>query len=222
MSNNEDMEVDTDSGHGLRGTHKNSEGHAARGNKGSSRGVNENDREHLQQEQDKKQGHHSKHSNEVHDRWKEVGARANGGRSKANYNQTDNRDSNEVRDHWTKVGSRANGGYQSNDNKNGNRDSNGESNGDRACLNDNRDECKNTKYTDVVMSAYTCKTGFVEVCFVCGSGKGFNIARALKEFVSAAPRQDMEFKILPVHGSGNNICNAKDVAGSREGIESHY
>jgi hypothetical protein len=54
MSNNEDMEVITDRGHGLRGTNKNSEGHAAKGKKRGYRAVKENDREHLQQEQDKK------------------------------------------------------------------------------------------------------------------------------------------------------------------------
>jgi hypothetical protein len=41
MSNNEDMEVDLDRGHGLQGMHENSKGHEARGNKGGSCGVNE-------------------------------------------------------------------------------------------------------------------------------------------------------------------------------------
>jgi hypothetical protein len=47
MSNNEDMEVDFDRGHGLQGTNENIEGHAARGNKGGSR-VNEKEREQIQ------------------------------------------------------------------------------------------------------------------------------------------------------------------------------
>jgi hypothetical protein len=49
---------------------------------------------------------------------------------------------------------------------------------------------------------------------MCGSGRGFNIARALKEFVNAALTQDAEFSILPLHGSGKNICNAMEVPGN--------
>jgi hypothetical protein len=40
MSNNEDMVVDVDRGHGLQRTDDNIEGHAVRGNKAGSRGVN--------------------------------------------------------------------------------------------------------------------------------------------------------------------------------------
>jgi hypothetical protein len=47
---------------------------------------------------------------------------------------------------------------------------------------------------------------------------GFSIAQALKEFVNAARKQDSEFTILPLHGSGNNIYNAMDLPGSLEGI----
>jgi hypothetical protein len=72
------------------------------------------------------------------------------------------------------------------------------------------------------MSSYTCKTGFINVRFICGSGRGFNIAGALKEFVNAVRRQDAEISILPLHGSGNNICNVIDLPGSREGIERYY
>jgi hypothetical protein len=57
---------------------------------------------------------------------------------------------------------------------------------------------------------------------MCGSGRGFNIVREIKEFLNAARKQDPEFLILPLHGSGNNICNAMDVPGNREGIERYY
>jgi hypothetical protein len=40
--------------------------------------------------------------------------------------------------------------------------------------------------------------------------------------VNAARKQDPEFSILPLHGSGNNICNAMGVSGNLEGIESYY
>jgi hypothetical protein len=48
MSNNEDMEVDVDRGHGLQGTDNNNKRHEARGNKSGTRDVNEKEREHLQ------------------------------------------------------------------------------------------------------------------------------------------------------------------------------
>jgi hypothetical protein len=70
--------------------------------------------------------------------------------------------------------------------------------------------------------SYTCKTGFIEVQYMCRSRRGFNIARAITEFVKAARKQDPEFSILPLHRSGNNICNAMDVPGNREGIERYY
>jgi hypothetical protein len=46
--------------------------------------------------------------------------------------------------------------------------------------------------------------------------------KLIKEFVNAARKQDPEFSIIPLHGSGNNICNAMDVPGNREGIERYY
>jgi hypothetical protein len=54
MSKNDDMEVDTNRGHGLRVMTDKSEQQEARGNKGGARGANENDREQLQREQAKK------------------------------------------------------------------------------------------------------------------------------------------------------------------------
>jgi hypothetical protein len=40
--------------------------------------------------------------------------------------------------------------------------------------------------------------------------------------MNASRKQDPEFPILPLHGSGNNTCNAMDVPGNREGIEHYY
>jgi hypothetical protein len=57
---------------------------------------------------------------------------------------------------------------------------------------------------------------------MCGIWRGFNSARALKKFVNAARRKDADFSIRPLNGSGNNIYNAMDVPGSREGIERYY
>jgi hypothetical protein len=114
------------------------------------------------------------------------------------------------------------GGYQSNDSQNDNHNSYGDSNGDRACQHTDRDAESNKKNNDDSMSFYTCKTGFIGVWFMYGRGRGFDIARALKEFVNAARRQDAEFSLLPLHGSTNNICNTMDVPGNGEDIERYY
>jgi hypothetical protein len=79
-----------------------------------------------------------------------------------------------------------------------------------------------TRKALMIMSSYTCKIGFIDVRFMCGSGRGFDIARVLKEFMNAARRHDDEFSIFLLHGSGNNICNAIDLPGSREDIERYY
>jgi hypothetical protein len=47
MGNNEDVEVDTDRGRGLRVVADKIEGQKARGNKGGCRGENENEREQI-------------------------------------------------------------------------------------------------------------------------------------------------------------------------------
>jgi hypothetical protein len=40
--------------------------------------------------------------------------------------------------------------------------------------------------------------------------------------LNAARKQDAEFSIPSLHGSGNHICNALDVTGNREGIGRYY
>jgi hypothetical protein len=52
-----------------------------------------------------------------------------------------------------------------------------------------------------------------------GSGHSFNIAHVFKEFIIAARKKDAELSILPIHGEGNNMCNAMDVPGNHEGID---
>jgi 23S rRNA G2069 N7-methylase RlmK/C1962 C5-methylase RlmI len=71
MSNNEDMEVDVDRGHGLQDTDDNIEGHEVRGNKAGSRDVNEKEREQLHREKGEKPGQHNKHSRQSNDENKE-------------------------------------------------------------------------------------------------------------------------------------------------------
>jgi hypothetical protein len=54
-----------------------------------------------------------------------------------------------------------------------------------------------------------------------GNSKGFNAARALKQFLAAGREQDDEFTILPLTGIGNNLCIGADVPNYKDGIE-HY
>jgi hypothetical protein len=60
------------------------------------------------------------------------------------------------------------------------------------------------------MKTYNTKTGFIEVRFMTGNSKGFNVSRALKQFLAAAKEQDDEFTILPLSGIGNNLCISVD------------
>jgi hypothetical protein len=55
-----------------------------------------------------------------------------------------------------------------------------------------------------------------------GNSKGFNIARALKQFLAAAREQDDEFTILSLSGIGKNLCIGADVPNSKAGIEQYF
>jgi hypothetical protein len=48
------------------------------------------------------------------------------------------------------------------------------------------------------MKTYNAKKGFIEVRFMTGNSKGFNLARALKQFLAAAREQDDEFTTPPL------------------------
>jgi hypothetical protein len=71
---------------------------------------------------------------------------------------------------------------------------------------ENRDNCgrsnatgiNNTNEDDDGMQSYNVKTGYIEVRFMTGNSKGFNVARALKQFLAATREQDNEFTILPL------------------------
>jgi hypothetical protein len=72
------------------------------------------------------------------------------------------------------------------------------------------------------MKTYNAKTGFIEVRFMTGNSKGFNVARSLKQFLAAAREQDDEFTILPFSGIGNNLCISADVPNTKVGIEQYF
>jgi hypothetical protein len=73
-----------------------------------------------------------------------------------------------------------------------------------------------------VMQSYNANTGYIEVRFMTGNIKGFNVARALKQFLAAAREQDDEFTILPLAGIANNLCIGADVPNSKAGIEQYF
>jgi hypothetical protein len=72
------------------------------------------------------------------------------------------------------------------------------------------------------MKTYNANTGFVEVRFMTGKRKGFNVERALRQFLAAAREQDHEFTILPLSGIGNNLCISADVPNTEDGIEKYF
>jgi hypothetical protein len=51
--------------------------------------------------------------------------------------------------------------------------------------------------TDGGMQSYNAKTGYIEVRFMTGNSKGFNVARDLKQFLAAAREQDNKFTVFP-------------------------
>jgi hypothetical protein len=79
----------------------------------------------------------------------------------------------------------------------------------------------NTNEDDGVHS-YNANTRYIEVLFMAGTSKGFNVARALKQFLAAAREQDDEFTILPLAGIGNNLCIRADVPNYKAGIEQYF
>jgi hypothetical protein len=72
------------------------------------------------------------------------------------------------------------------------------------------------------MKTYNAKTGFIGVRLMMGNSKGFNVARALKQFLAVAREQDDEFTILPLSGIGNNLCISADVPNTKDGIYKYF
>jgi hypothetical protein len=56
------------------------------------------------------------------------------------------------------------------------------------------------------MEHYSVNVGHIDVMFMCGNGKGFNVARGLKQFIAAARAIDNDVCILPLRGQYNNLC----------------
>jgi hypothetical protein len=72
------------------------------------------------------------------------------------------------------------------------------------------------------MKTFNDKKGFIEVRFMTGNSKGFNVTRAITQFLAATREQDDEFTILPLSGIGNNLCISADVPNIKDEIEQYF
>jgi hypothetical protein len=69
---------------------------------------------------------------------------------------------------------------------------------------------------------YSVNVGFIDVRFMCGNGKGFNVARGIKQFISADRAIDKDFCLLPLEGQDNNLCIPSDIPNSKESIQKYF
>jgi hypothetical protein len=72
------------------------------------------------------------------------------------------------------------------------------------------------------MEHSSVNVGFVDVRFMCGNGKWFNVTRGIKQFMAAARDIDKDFCLLPLGGQDNNLCIPEDVPNSKEGIQKYF
>jgi hypothetical protein len=196
MSNNDEMDIEKDRGRGLRAPNKTTEGHGVRGQTGSSHGTSETG---------------NRNTDEDHEQWNEVGGRTKGGTQKANYKQ----------DNSNIVGTRSGGAYYSSENRSIFGDSNGNRLGQDAERGVDPNTTTNTTTADG-MEHYSVNVGYVDMKFMCGNGKGFNVARGIKQFIAAARAIDKDFCLLPLGGQDNNLCIPADVPNSKEGIQKYF
>jgi hypothetical protein len=212
MSNNDETDVEKDRGRGLRAPNKTTEGHGVRGQTDGSHDTSENKREQGYLEQCHLQGQTgNRNTDEDHEQWTEVGGRTKGGTQKTNYKQ----------DNSNRVGTRSGGAYYSSDNHSIFGNSNGNRLGQYAERGVDPNTTTNTTTTDG-MEHYSVNVGYVDVIFMCGNGKGFNVARGIKQFNAAARAIDKDFCLFPLGGQYNNLCIPADVPNSKEGIHKYF
>jgi hypothetical protein len=89
-------------------------------------------------------------------------------------------------------------------------------------INGKRHVISDTPNKEDGMEQYSVNVGFVNVRFMCGNGKGFNVARGLKQFISADRAIDKDFCLLPLGGQYNNLCIPADVPNLKEGIQKYF
>jgi hypothetical protein len=72
------------------------------------------------------------------------------------------------------------------------------------------------------MEHYSVNVGYVDVRFMCGNRKCFNVARGINQFIAAARAIDKDFCLLPLGGQDKNLCIPADVPNSKEGIHKYF
>jgi hypothetical protein len=210
MSNNDASDVEKAIGRGLRYSDKKSDGLGDRGKTSSPHVANDTEREHRHLEQGQSQGQPGySNTNKAHEQWTEVGGRTKGGTQKPTDKQNNSNG----------VGTRSSGAYHSSDNHSifGNR------NGNRFGQDVARGPNTTTNSTPADgMEHYRVNVGYVDVRFMCVNGKGFNVARGIKQFIAAARAIDKDFCLPSLGGQDNNLCNPADVPNSKEGILKYF
>jgi hypothetical protein len=72
------------------------------------------------------------------------------------------------------------------------------------------------------MEHYSVNVGHIDVMFVCGDEKCFNVTRELKQFIATARAFDKDFFLLLLGGQDNNLHIPADVPISKEGIQKYF
>jgi hypothetical protein len=80
----------------------------------------------------------------------------------------------------------------------------------------------NNTTTEDGMEHYSVNVGYVDVRFMCGNGKGFNVERGIKHFIAASRAIDKDFFLLPLGGQDSNLCIPADIPNSKEGIHKYF
>jgi hypothetical protein len=76
--------------------------------------------------------------------------------------------------------------------------------------------------TEDGMEHYSVNVGYVDVRFMCGNGKGSNVAWGIKQFIAAARAINKDFCLLPLGDQDNNLCIPAVVPKSKEGIQKYF
>jgi hypothetical protein len=72
------------------------------------------------------------------------------------------------------------------------------------------------------MEHYSVNVGHIDVRFMCGNGKGLNVARGLKQLISPARAINKDCCFLPLGFQDNNLCIPADVPNSKKGIQKYF
>jgi hypothetical protein len=79
-------------------------------------------------------------------------------------------------------------------------------------------ESDNLKVAEAGMEQYILNVGHIDVRFMCGNGKGFNVAHGLNQFISATRAVDKDSCLIPLGGQYNSLCIPAYVPNSKKGI----